>query len=285
MPNYSAADVKRLRDTTGAGMMDAKKALDETAGDFDKAIEALRIRGAAKVAKRGESRQAGNGLVAAAENAMIVLACETDFVAKGEQFQTLATNIVAHLAGSTSHEASAGAADPAGFAEKLRTETLADGRTVQESIDSLASVIGEKIELTKAVKLSGQVATYLHRKASDLPPQVGVLVQYAGEGELAHTAARGAAMQIAAMRPAYVQRDDVPADVIETERRVAQSKAREEGKPEQALAKIVEGSVNGFFKSTVLLEQPAVQDNKKTVKALLDQAGVTLTGFAHFEVG
>jgi elongation factor Ts len=282
MASVSAADVKRLRDTTGAGMMDAKKALEEADGDFDKAIEVLRVKAGAKVQKRDGERNASNGLIAAAEGSMIELACETDFVAKGEDLQTLAGDIVAHLAGSSTFEASAGAADPIGLAQKLLGETLKDGRTVAENIEAVAARIGEKLELRRAVKLSGQVATYLHKKASDLPPQVGVLVQYAGT-DLG--AARGAAMQITAMRPRYLQREDVPSEVIDNERRVLEAKAREEGKPEAALPKIVEGMVNGFFKENVLLEQSAVQDNKKTVKALLDAAGVTVTGFAHFEIG
>jgi elongation factor Ts len=270
MAQISAADVKKLRDATGAGMMDAKRALEEADGDFDKAVEVLRIKGAAKVEKRGE-REASNGLVAAAEGAMIELASETDFVAKNEQFQTLAGDIVAHFAAS-------GATD----VHSLKAETLKDGKTVEENIAALAAVIGEKLELRRAVKLDGQVATYLHRKASDLPAQVGVLVQFTGDSL---DAARGAAMQVAAMRPAYLTRDDVPADVVETEKRVAEAKAREDGKPEQALPKIIEGTVNSYYKNNVLLEQAAVQDNKKTVKQLLDEAGVTVTGFAHFEVG
>jgi elongation factor Ts len=270
MANFSAADVKKLRDATGAGMMDSKRALEESDGDFDRAIEILRVKGEAKNAKRGE-RVASNGLVAAAEGAMIEIASETDFVAKNEQFQTLAGDIVAHFASSTATDV-----------ESLKAETLKDGKTVDESISALAAVIGEKLELRRAVKLDGQVATYLHRKAKDLPPQVGVLVQFTGANL---EAARGAAMQVAAMRPPYLVREDVPADVIETERRVAEAKAREEGKPDQALPKIVEGTVNGFFKNNVLLEQASVLDNKKTVKALLDEAGVSVTKFAHFEVG
>jgi elongation factor Ts len=271
MANFSTADVKRLRDETGAGMLECKKALEEADGDYDKALEILRIKGEAKAAKRGAERTASNGLVAAAEGAMIELASETDFVAKNEQFQTLAGDIVAHFAAS-----------PATDVDSLLRETLKDGRTVAENIESLAAVIGEKLALSRAVKLDGQVATYLHRKAKDLPPQVGVLVQFTGDDL---EAARGAAMQIAAMRPPYLTRDEVPADVVDTEKRVAEAKAREEGKPEGALSKIVEGSVNGFFKNNVLLEQAAVQDNKKTVQALLNDAGVTVTQFAHFEVG
>lgn len=282
MATVSAADVKKLRALTGAGMMDCKKALDEAEGDFEKAVEILRVKSGAKVQKRSGERVATNGLVAAAEGAMIELACETDFVAKGEDVQTLAGDIVAHLSGSATYEASAGAADPAGLAAKLLGDTLKDGRTVAESIDALAATVGEKLELRRAVKLSGKVATYLHKKASDLPAQVGVLVQFAGD-DLA--AARAAAMQVAAMRPQYLSRADVPAAVVENEKRVLEAKAREEGKPEAALPKIIEGMVNGYFKDNVLLEQASVQDNKKTVQAQLDAAGVLVTGFAHFEVG
>jgi elongation factor Ts len=270
MANISAADVKKLRDATGAGMMDSKKALEEAEGDFDRAVELLRIKGEAKNAKRGE-REAANGLVAAAEGAMIELASETDFVAKNEQFQTLANDIVAHFAGSSATDV-----------DSLLGETLKDGKTVEENIQGLAAVIGEKLELRRAVKLDGQVATYLHRKASDLPPQVGVLVQFSGDDL---DAARGAAMQVAAMRPAYLSREDVPAEVVEAERRVAEETTRAEGKPEAALPKIVEGRVNGFFKQVVLLEQESVREQKQTVKQVLDSAGVTVTRFAHFEVG
>jgi elongation factor Ts len=270
MANFSAADVKRLRDATGAGMLDAKKALEEADGDFDRAGELLRVKGAAKAEKRGE-REASNGLVAAAEGAMIELASETDFVAKNEQFQTLAGDIVAHFAAS-------GATD----AESLKGEKLKDGKSVEENIQALAAVIGEKLELRRAVKLDGQVATYLHRKASDLPPQVGVLVQFHGDDL---EAARGAAMQIAALRPRYLTREDVPADVLEAERRVLEEKTRAEGKPEQAVGKIVEGRLNAFYADNVLLEQESVREAKQTVKQVLDAAGVTITKFAHFEVG
>jgi elongation factor Ts len=270
MANVSAADVKKLRDATGAGMMDSKRALEEAEGDLDRAVEILRVKGEAKNAKRGE-RVATNGLVAAAEGAMIEIASETDFVAKNEQFQTLANDIVAHFAAS-----------PATDVDSLKAETLKDGKTVDESIQALAAVIGEKLELRRAVKLDGRVATYLHRKASDLPPQVGVLVQFEGDNA---DAARGAAMQVAAMRPKYLLRDEVPADVVESERRVAEETTRAEGKPEAALPKIVEGRLNGFFKQVVLLEQESVQESKKSVKQVLDGAGVTVTRFAHFEVG
>jgi elongation factor Ts len=270
MASFSAADVKKLRDATGAGMMDCKRALEEADGDYEKAVEILRVKGEAKNVKRGD-RVASNGLVAAAEGAMIELASETDFVAKNEQFQTLAADIVTHFAGSNATDAA-----------ELKGQTLKDGKTVEESVESLAAVIGEKLELRRAIKLDGQVATYLHRKASDLPPQVGVLVEFTGSDV---DAARGAAMQIAAMRPRYLRRADVPADVVESERHVAEETTRAEGKPDAAVPRIVEGRLNGFFKQVVLLEQESVQEQKKSVKQVLDAAGVTITHFEHFEVG
>jgi elongation factor Ts len=271
MASITAADIKRVREITGAGMSDVKAALVEADGDHDTAIDALRKKGAAKAVKRGAERVASNGIVAAAEGALIELACETDFVAKNEQFQQFATNVVAHAAKS-------GAAD----LETLLGQALADGGTVQDEINVLAGSLGEKIELRRYARFDGQVATYMHRRASDLPPQIGVLVEF--EGDDIETA-RGAAMQIASLRAQYLTRDDVADDVVANERRIAEATAREEGKPEQALSKIVEGRVNGFFKDVVLLDQPYVRDNKKTVKQVLDEAGVTLKRFARFEVG
>jgi len=271
MANITAAEVKKLRDLTGAGMMDSKKALEESDGDFDKATEVLRVKYAAKVDKKSAERTTGNGLVAAAEGALVELRCETDFVAKNEAFQQLAADIVTHVASSR-------VGDPAA----LMDEKLADGRTVADNISSVAAVIGEKIELGRVAVLDGQVATYMHRRSADLPPQVGVVVAFQGEDL---EAARGAAMQIAAMRPQYVNRDEVPADVVDNERRIAEATAREEGKPEQALSRIIDGRVNGFFKDVVLLDQASVQDNKRTVKQLLDERGVSVSSFARFEVG
>jgi elongation factor Ts len=267
----SAADVKRLREFTGAGMMDCKRALEEADGDFDKAVEFLRVKQGAKVAKRGSERTATNGLVAAAGGAMIALHSETDFVAKNEEFQSLAADIVTLAA--ESKPSSAG---------ELSEQTLTDGRTVSTAIEQTAAAIGEKLELGNVAVFDGLTTTYLHRRATDLPPQIGVLVQF--EGDDAETA-RGVAMQVATYNPPYLQRDDVPADVVDNERRIAEATAREEGKPEQALPKIIEGRLNGFFKDAVLLEQAYVRDNKKTVKAVLDEAGVTLTKFVRFAVG
>ncbi|MFS0886928.1 translation elongation factor Ts [Aeromicrobium sp. 179-A 4D2 NHS] len=267
----TAADVKKLRDATGAGMMDAKKALTEAEGDFDKAVEILRISGAAKAAKRGAEREASSGLVANAGSAIVELNSETDFVAKNDQFIELAERLAV----------AADAAKPADAAE-FANVTLDDGKTVAEAISALAAVIGEKLELGRVSALSGNVATYMHRRASDLPPAVGVLVEYEGDNE---DVARGIAMQVAAMRPRWLSREDVPADVVAKEREIAEATAKEEGKPEQALPKIVEGRVNGFFKENVLLEQASVTDNKKTVKAVADEAGITVKKFSHIEVG
>jgi elongation factor Ts len=270
----TVALIREVRESTGAGMSDVKKALVEANGDKAKAIDELRKKGAAKAVKRAGERQATNGLVAAAEGAMIELACETDFVAKNEQFQELAGEIVAHAARVRPKDA-----------EALLQEKLSDGRTVQASIEALNAIIGEKIELRHLAVFDGKVAAYLHRRASDLPPQIGVLVAFDGDGDAAAEAARGAAMQVSAMRAQYVSRDDVPADLVESERSIAEAIAKKEGKPEQALPKIIDGRVNGFFKEVVLLEQSSVREPKRTVKALLDEAGAKVTNFARFEVG
>ena len=267
----TAADVKRLRDATGAGMLDCKKALEEADGVFDKAVEVLRIKGAAKAAKRGATRTASAGLVANSGGALVQLNCETDFVAKSDAFIELANEIAAAAEQAQARDG-----------EALTDVELPRGSTVGEAIESLAAVIGEKLELGRAAYFDGQVATYLHRRSSDLPPAVGVMVAFEGDNA---EAARAAAMQIAALRAQFVSRDDVPAELVEKEREIAAATAREEGKPEQALPRIVEGRLNGFFKDAVLLEQPSVQDSKRTVQAVLDDAGVTVTRFVRFEVG
>ncbi len=270
MADISAADVKKLRDLTGAGFMECKKALTEAEGDLDQAVEVLRISGAAKAAKRGAEREATNGLVAAAPGVLVELNAETDFVAKNADFIALADAIV-ELAAEVRPEDSA----------TLAAAVLPSGKTVAQETEALSAVIGEKIELGRVATLDGVTTSYLHRRSRDLPPQVGVLLAYEGDEQ----AARAAAMQVAALKAQYVTRDEVPADVVANERRIAEATAREEGKPEAALPKIVEGRLGGYFKEHVLLEQPSVQDSKKSVKALLDEAGTTVTGFARFEVG
>ena len=274
MANFTAADVKKLRDLTGAGMMDCKKALEEAEGDFDKAVEILRIKGAKDVGKRA-GRTTANGLVAHAGTALLELNCETDFVAKNADFIALAQQLVEHV--DATRPADLGA---------LTSSTLADGRTVADVIQEQSAKIGEKLVLNRFAVLETPVAVYMHRKSADLPPQVGVAVTYGGKAdEAAESDARGIAMQIAAMRPKYVTRDEVPADVVESERRIAEQTAREEGKPEAALPKIVEGRVNAFFKDFVLLEQASVTDQKKSVKQVLAEAGIEVTRFVRFEVG
>jgi elongation factor Ts len=271
MANYTAADVKKLRDLTGSGMMDCKKALEESDGEFDKAVELLRIKGAKDVGKRA-GRDTANGLVAADGGTMIELDSETDFVAKSADFQGLAEKIL-----------QIAVAEKPADVEALRKLPL-DGGTVEDAVQALSARIGEKLELKRYIHVDGPVALYLHRRASDLPPAIGALVAYEG-GNGADEAAKSVAMHIAAARPQYRHRDEVPGDVIENERRIAEATAREEGKPEQVLPRIVEGRINGFYKDVVLLEQPSVHEPKKTVKALLDEAGVTVTEFARFEVG
>ncbi|HEY6857203.1 MAG: elongation factor Ts [Mycobacterium sp.] len=273
MANFTAADVKRLRELTGAGMLDCKNALTETDGDFDKAVEALRIKGAKDVGKRAE-RATAEGLVAAKGGALIELNSETDFVAKNAEFQKVAEEIVA-----------AAAASKAADVDALKAASISRGQattTVEQAIAELSAKIGEKLELRRVAFFDGTVETYLHKRAADLPPGVGVLVEYTGDDV---SAAHAVALQIAALKARYLSRDDVPEDVVASERRIAEETSRAEGKPEQALPKIVEGRLGGFFKDVVLLEQPSVSDSKKTVKALLDEAGVTVTRFVRFEVG
>jgi len=267
----TAADVKRLRDATGAGMLASKNALVEADGDFEKAIEVLRIKGGKKVEQRGLERTASAGLVVNSGGALVELNSETDFVAKSDAFIALAGEIALEAEKNATADR-----------EVLEAVALPSGRTVAESINDLAAVIGEKLELGRVAYFDGQVASYMHRRSSDLPHAIGVMVAYDGSDE---SAARGVAQQIAAMRPEYLTRADVPDVRIAKEREIAEATAREEGKPEQALPKIVEGRVNGFFKDVVLLEQSSVQDSKKTVKATLDEAGITVTRFVRFEVG
>ncbi len=265
----TAADVKKLRDATGAGMMDAKKALTEAEGDFDKATELLRISGLAKAAKRTD-REATNGIVAGRDGILIQLAAETDFVTKNAEFVGLGDSIVEAVA-------AAGATD----LESANAAALGEG-TVLDAVQALAAKIGENLSLVKAARFEGTTHLYLHRRASDLPPQVGVLVEYTGGDEaLAHQVA----MHIAAMSPSYVTRDEVPADVVENERRIAEATAREEGKPEAALPRIIEGRLGGFFKDVALLDQLAVWEDKKSVGDALKAAGMEVVRFVRFAVG
>jgi elongation factor Ts len=274
MANYTAADIKALRESTGAGMLDVKKALDEADGDRAKATEILRVKGLKGVTKR-EGRTTSNGLVAAqagdGTGTLVEVLCETDFVAKSAPFIALADQVLAQAVAS-------GAAD----ADALLKSTLEDGSTVQDLLDGANATIGEKIEVKRVARVEAPVVvSYLHKTSPDLPAQIGVLV--GGEGDEA--VIRDVAMHIAAFSPTVLTRDEVPAETVENERRVAEATAKEEGKPEAALPKIVEGRVNGFFKENVLLEQPFAKDAKKTVAKVLEEAGATATSFARFRVG
>jgi elongation factor Ts len=277
MANFTAADVKKLRELTAAGMMDCKNALTEAEGDLDKAVEILRVKGQKGVTKR-EGRSASNGAVVSliaddnSEGVLLELKCETDFVAKGEKFVAVADAIAAHVA----------ATRPAGI-EALLASEIKDGQTVQAYVDEANATLGEKIVLDRFAQFTdGYVASYLHRTSPDLPPQVGVLVEL--DKADAQTA-KDVAQHIAAFAPKFLSRDEIDAETVENERRVAEATAREEGKPEAALPKIVEGRVNGFFKENVVLEQAFAKDAKKTVQKVLDEAGVTLKRFARFRVG
>ncbi|MGX1886266.1 translation elongation factor Ts [Streptomyces sp. NPDC055287] len=277
MANYTAADVKKLRELTGAGMMDCKKALDEAEGNVDKAVEALRIKGQKGVAKR-EGRSAENGAVVSlisedeTSGVLLELKCETDFVAKGDKFQAVANALAAHVS----------ATSPADLQALLASE-IESGKTVQAYVDEANANLGEKIVLDRFAQFSGAYVTaYMHRTMPDLPPQIGVLVELdKADADLA----RGIAQHIAAFAPKYLDRDEVPAEIVEAERRVAEETTRAEGKPEAALPKIVEGRVNGFFKEATLLGQPYALDNKKSVQKVLDEAGVTLKRFSRIKVG
>jgi elongation factor Ts len=269
----STADIKKLREATGAGMTDCKNALVEADGDYDKAVEQLRIKGLKGVAKR-EGRAASNGLVIAkldgtTSGTLLELNCETDFVAKSAKFGELAQSVV---------DAAFGTTDAAAL-ESVQV----DGKPLTDVLTDANASMGEKIEVRRVATLSGAyVATYLHRTNPDLPPQLGVLVELTGENA---QIAKDVAQHIAAFSPSYVSRAEVPEDVVAKEREIAEATAKEEGKPEAALPKIVEGRVNGFFKESVLLEQAFAKDNKKTVGKVLDEAGVQLTGFVRFKVG
>ncbi len=276
MANFTTADVKRLRDQTGAGMMDCKNALGEADGDFETAIEVLRLKGAKDVTKRA-TRTAANGLVTAElsgndAGVLVELNCETDFVAKTDLFQQAAAEI-ARVALSS------------GVFDRLALLAVEarPGVTVQELIEEAGAGLKEKLELGRFARLEGgYVASYLHRSDAALPPTLGVLVQL---DKPSAEVARDLAQQVAAMRPLYVTRADVPADVVEKERRIAEQITRDEGKPEQAIGKIVDGRLNSYFKDVVLTEQAFVKDNKTTIKQVLAADNLTVTGFARFQVG
>ena len=274
MANYTAADVKTLRERSGAGMMDCKSALDEANGDIDKAMEVLRLKGLKGVTKR-EGRTTSNGIiiarVAGNKGYLIELACETDFVAKAEKFVALGDLIADAIAAAGAETVEAGLA------------ASVSGKTVGDAITDEAAIMGEKVELRKVHVVSDDnLDAYLHRTSKDLPPQVGVLLAFKGSDvETAHDVA----VHIAAFSPTYLTIADVPQDIVDTERRIATETARNEGKPEAALEKIVEGRVKGFFKENCLLEQEFAKDNKLSVAKVLEQHGLTVSSFVRLRVG
>lgn len=278
MANYTAADIKALRERTGAGMMDVKKALDEADGDADKAMDLIRIKGLKGATKR-EGRSTAEGLVAAkitdgTVGVMVEVNCETDFVAKSAKFIELANKVLSVAVDS-------GAADVDAL---LSTEV--DGRPLSEEVVEEGAILGEKIVVRRMARIEGKtVDAYLHKTSKDLPAQVGVLFAVNGEGAAAAEAAHDIAVHTAAYAPKFLTREEVPAETVTNERRIADETARAEGKPEAALTKIVEGRLTGFFKENVLLEQPFAKDAKKTVSAVLEEASATATGFARFRVG
>jgi len=274
MADFSLADLKTLRERLGTGMVDSKNALVEAGGDLEKATELLRLKGAKSNAKRSD-RSTSEGLVAAKENAstttLIELACETDFVAKSAKFIALGDNVVEAVAASGAATLEEALAAPAG------------ARTVADLIGEEAAILGEKIELRRVALISGEkFSVYLHKTSKDLPPQVGVVVGYSGDD--AETA-RAIAQHISFADPQYLAREDVPADLVESERRIVEEISRGEGKPEAALPKIIEGRVTAYFKQVALLEQDFARDNKVSVTKVLADAGLTVSGFARFKVG
>ena len=278
MANYTTADIKALREKTGAGMLDVKKALDEADGDVEKATEIIRVKGLKGIAKR-EGRSASAGLVAARVvdaadgqvGVMVEINAETDFVAKNEKFLDFADRVL-----------TAAVASGAETAEAL-AEADVDGTTVKDLTDSMQAVIGEKIVVRRVGRLAApKVELYLHRTSPDLPAQVAVLIgtDAAGAG-----VAHDIAMHTAAYSPLYLSREDVPAETIAKERSIAEETTRAEGKPEKAIPKIVEGRLNGFFKENCLVDQPYAKDPKTTVGKVVKAAGGTITGFLRFRVG
>ncbi|HEY0118638.1 MAG TPA: translation elongation factor Ts [Cellulomonas sp.] len=280
MANYSVADLKALREKTGAGMLDVKKALEEADGDSAKAEEIIRVKGLKGIGKR-EGRSASDGLVTAQVvplssgdgqvGVLVEINSETDFVAKSQPFLALADRVITAAVASGARDADALlAAD-------------ADGVTVQQAVDETQATLGEKIVVRRVARVAGEhVEVYLHKVNKDLPPQVGVLVATDAAGA---PVARDIATHIAAYSPTYLSRDEVSQDVIASERHIAEETARNEGKPEAALTKIVEGRLNGYFKENVLLDQAFAKDPKKSVAQVLAEVGGTLTGFARYRVG
>ena len=265
----TAALVKELREITGAGMMDCKKALVECEGDKDKAIDYLREKGIAKAAKKA-GRIASEGVVAAASNGstacIVEVNSETDFVAKNENFQNLVKKIAEHIV----------ATKPADM-DALNASEL-DGKTVADVMTEAVASIGEKLSLRRFevyTSEDGKLATYIH-----MGGKIGVIVELSGGAD---ELGKDVAMQIAAAKPQCIGRDDVDADALAHEREVLRKQALEEGKPEKIVEKMVDGRINKYYKEVCLVEQEFVKDSDKTIKDIL--GGVEVRRFARFEMG
>ena len=274
MANFTAADVKALREQTGAGMMDVKKALTEANGDAEKALEIIRLKGLKSLSKR-EGRQASAGLLAAQTDGtvgvLVEVNSETDFVAKNQKFIDFSNEVLAAAVAS-------GAAD----LDALLAAPMGEG-TVKDRLDAFAAIIGEKLQVGRIVRVEGEnVDLYLHQTNPDLPPQVGVFVVTDTAGK---AVAHDIAMHVAAYMPAYLDRDSVPADVLDKERATLEKITLEEGKPANIVPKIVEGRLNAFFKDNCLVDQAFARDPSKSVGQVLKEAGATVTNFVRVHVG
>ncbi len=272
----SAQDVKRLREMTGAGMMDCKQALEEAGGDFEVAIELLRKKGQKVAAKRAE-REAKEGLVVTAvaadgrAGAIVEVNCETDFVARNEEFATFARQVAELIL----------QAQPSELTDLLALR-LPDGRTVETALLDLTGKIGEKIAIRRFAVLTsdqGRIISYVHPGS-----RLGVLVEVFGDGQL-EEAGRDVAMQVAAMNPLAVRREEVPESVRAKELEIAREAARNEGKPEHILDRIAQGKLERFYKDHVLLEQAFIKDATLSVAQRLAQAGVNVRRFVRYALG
>ena len=269
MAQITAALVKELREITGAGMMDCKKALVECEGDKDKAIDYLREKGIAKAAKKA-GRIASEGVVAAASDGktacIVEINSETDFVAKNENFLALVKKIAEHIV----------ACKPADM-DALNASQM-DGKTVAEVMTEAVASIGEKLSLRRFEVYTtedGQLATYIH-----MGGKIGIIVELSGGDK---TLGKDVAMQIAAAKPQCIGREDVDQEALAHEREVLRKQALEEGKPEKIVEKMVDGRINKYYKEVCLVEQEFVKDSDKTIKDIL--AGVEVRRFARFEMG
>ncbi|MCH8246935.1 MAG: elongation factor Ts [Bacteroidetes bacterium] len=274
--SISAKEVKKLRDITGVGMMDCKKALVETDGDVDQAIDLLRKTGQKIAAKRAD-REANEGLIVTSSTedgktaVLVEVNCETDFVARNDEFQTFAKGLADKVL-----------EDRPADRDAFLTSTYNGAGTVKDALVQLTGKIGEKIEVRKLVTLSseeGSVVSYIHPGS-----RLGVLVDINGVGDLLATG-RDVAMQVAALNPVATRRDDVPGDVKEKEMEIAREAAVMDGKPERIIEKIAAGKLERYYKDHVLLEQPFVKDSSQTVTQMLEGASAEVSSFVRFALG